>query len=116
MTAPVIAATEGALNSNQWRIAFVMPADSSIKDLPAPRDSSVVLVEKKEEICAALSFKGRATVELATRNERELRQLAHDLNYTLSEEVRICRFDPPFKPGFLHYNEIVIPIIASVGG
>ena len=116
MTAPVIAATEGALNSNQWRIAFVMPADSSIKDLPAPRDSSVVLVEKKEEICAALSFKGRATVELATRNERELRQLAHDLNYTLSEEVRICRFDPPFKPGFLHYNEIVIPISASVGG
>jgi hypothetical protein len=27
----------------------------------------------------------------------------------LSNETRICRFDPPFKPGFLQYNEIVIP-------
>jgi len=111
MTAPVIASTEGALNSNQWRISFVMPAGSSVKDLPVPRDSSVVLVEKKEEICAVISFRGRATIELSAKNERELRQFAQDQNYTLSEEVRICRFDPPFKPGFLHYNEIVIPVI-----
>jgi hypothetical protein len=39
----------------------------------------------------------------------ELRALAAKENIALSAETRICRFDPPFKPGFLQYNEIVIP-------
>jgi hypothetical protein len=29
----------------------------------------------------------------------------------LSAETRVARFDPPFKPSFLQYNEIVIPTI-----
>jgi hypothetical protein len=40
----------------------------------------------------------------------ELRALAAKENIALSNETRICRFDPPMKPGFLQYNEIVIPI------
>jgi hypothetical protein len=40
----------------------------------------------------------------------ELRALAAKENIALSSETRICRFDPPMKPGFLQYNEIVIPI------
>ena len=91
-----------------------MPAGSSIKDLPAPKDSTVVLVEKPTENCAVLSFRGRATIELSRKKERELRLFAHDQNYALSEEVRICRFDPPFKPGLIHYNEIVIPVLEIV--
>jgi hypothetical protein len=114
MTAPVIASTEGSLDSHHWRISFVMPAGSSIKDLPAPKDSTVVLVEKPTENCAVLSFRGRATIELSRKKERELRLFAHDQNYALSEEVRICRFDPPFKPGLIHYNEIVIPVLENV--
>jgi hypothetical protein len=42
--------------------------------------------------------------------EVQLRAAAAKENLTLSKETRICRFDPPFKPGFLQYNEIVIPI------
>jgi hypothetical protein len=42
--------------------------------------------------------------------EVQLRAAAAKENLTLSNETRICRFDPPFKPGFLQHNEIVIPI------
>jgi len=111
MTAPVIATTEGVLNSDHWDISFVMPAGSSIADLPVPRDSKVVLHEVAREECIALSFRGRATIDVCMRKEQELRLLAKEQNIELSSETRICRFDPPFKPGIFHYNEIVIPIL-----
>ena len=48
---------------------------------------------------------------LSDKKVRELRELAASENIALSDETRICRFDPPFKPGFLQYNEIVIPLL-----
>jgi len=110
MTAPVIASTTGDLSSDQWNISFVMPADSSIADLPIPNNSQVVLREVPQEESLALSFKGRATEELCAKKEAELRALANASKIALSSETRICRFDPPFKPGFMMYNEIVIPL------
>ena len=56
------------------------------------------------------SFRGRATEELSRKMVKELRMSASKVNIALSDETRIYRFDPPFKPGFLQYNEIVIPI------
>ena len=110
MTAPVIASTTSALSSDQWNVSFVMPASSSIAALPIPNDSQVVLREVPQEECLALSFKGRASEDLCSKKEAELRALANIANIKLSAETRICRFDPPFKPGFLMYNEIVIPL------
>jgi len=62
------------------------------------------------EKCLALSFRGRATQGLSEEKEKRLRKLAEELKIALSSETRICRFDPPFKPGFMMYNEIVIPL------
>ena len=113
MTAPVIAATQGDLDSNKWRVSFVMPAGSSINDVPSPIDSKVILSEIPKQECVALGFRGRATLDLSARKEAELRLHAKVEGFTLSRETRICRFDPPFKPGFMQYNEIVIPIETS---
>jgi hypothetical protein len=90
-----------------------MPAGSTLKDLPNPNEARVVLRELPEEKCVAISFKGRATKGLCERKEEALRLSAEKENYKLSAETRICRFDPPFKPGILHYNEIVIPLISD---
>jgi hypothetical protein len=57
----------------------------------------------------AKSFRGKATDELSQKITEELRGSASKVNISLSDETRICRFDPPIKPGFLQYNEIVIP-------
>ena len=111
MTAPVIAATNGNLDSDEWKISFVMPAGSTKSDLPIPQDSKVVLHEVPKEDCVTLSFRGRATAELCAKKERELRALAKEAHIELSAETRICRFDPPFKPGFMMYNELVIPVV-----
>lgn len=109
MTAPVIALTEHGLDSQAWKISFVMPAGSVLGDLPVPTNGRVVLRDLPTEKCVALSFKGRANLELLKKKEAELRALAQENGLGLKAETRVCRFDPPFKPGFLHYNEIVIP-------
>ena len=111
MTAPVIAAQRGASAAeNEWFVSFVMPSGSRFGHLPQPNDPQVILRELDTEVCVAKSFSGRATDELSKKKAAELRSAAAKANLKLSDETRICRFDAPFKPGFLHYNEIVIPI------
>jgi hypothetical protein len=110
MTAPVISAQKAdKSDENEWFVSFVMPAGTTLEQLPDPNDQRVVLRELGAETCIAASFRGRATDEVAKRKVAELRALAAKENIALSDETRICRFDPPFKPGVLQYNEIVIP-------
>ena len=112
MTAPVIAATQDTtIDDNQWIVSFVMPAGATFSDLPDPNDPRVVLRDLDTEICVATSFRGRANQEAAQKQVAELRMAAAREKITLSDETRICRFDPPVKPGFLQYNEIVIPTL-----
>ena len=87
-----------------------MPAGSKFDQMPDPNDSKVVLRNLDSEVCVASVFRGKASAELSKKIEAQLRAAAGKENLTLSNETRICRFDPPFKPGFLQYNEIVIPI------
>jgi len=110
MTAPVITAQMADRSeSAEWYVSFVMPSGSTFGHLPDPNDSQVKLRELDTETCVAKSFRGRATDELSRKITEELRSSASKVDIALSDETRICRFDPPFKPGFLQYNEIVIP-------
>jgi hypothetical protein len=111
MTAPVISAQKAdKAADDEWFVSFVMPAGSTVADMPDPNDPRVVLRQLDEETCIAASFRGRANEDVVKRKVAELRALAAKENIALSSETRICRFDPPFKPGILQYNEIVIPI------
>jgi hypothetical protein len=110
MTAPVITAQKAESSaSNEWYVSFVMPSGSTLGHLPHPNDSQVKLRELGSETCVVKSFRGRATEELSRKVIEELRASASIANIALGNENRICRFDPPFKPGFLQCNEIVIP-------
>jgi len=110
MTAPVIATTDTNLDTDLWKVHFVMPAGSNLKDMPLPKDSNIELHQLPAQTCAASAFRGRANKRLSEKEEKRLRLSAQKNNISLSQETRICRFDPPFKPGILQYNEIVIPI------
>jgi hypothetical protein len=78
--------------------------------MPLPTNEKVTLVKIDTEECVSISFKGKATERLAQKYEDRLRQLAEGEGIALSQERRIGRFDPPFKPGFMQYNEVVIPL------
>ena len=110
MTAPVIAAQKTDTSEDEWFVSFVMPSGSTFGHLPDPNDPNVVLRDLDTETCIAMSFRGRATEEKSEQMAKQLRAAAAKENMSLSSETRICRFDPPFKPGLLQYNEIVIPV------
>jgi hypothetical protein len=102
MTAPVISAQKGEkAEENEWFVSFVMPSGSTFGRLPHPNDPRVILRELEAETCIAASFRGRATQEVSKEKVAALRAAAARENIVLSDETRICRFDPPFKPGFL---------------
>jgi hypothetical protein len=109
MTAPVIT-SQKENTSNEWFVSFVMPSGSTFGHLPHPDDPHVILRDLDAHTCIATSFRGRATAEKAAQVTQQLRAAAAKENIALSDETRICRFDPPYKPGFMQYNEIVIPI------
>lgn len=109
MTAPVIASQRDE-KSDEWFVSFVMPSGSKFGHLPHPNDPRIVLRELDSETCVVASFRGTANAQRSNEKIKELRAAAARENLSLSSESRICRFDPPFKPGFMQYNEIVIPV------
>ena len=112
MTAPVISYEE-ANNSSSKHISFVMPEGSTLSNLPLPNDPEITLREINAEIYVAKSFTGSPSKELVKVKIDELRSSALSEGFILSDLNMLCRFDPPYKPGFLKYNEIVIPTFKS---
>lgn len=112
MTAPVISYEDSSKSSSKY-ISFVMPEGSTLSNLPLPNDPEITLREINSEICVAKSFTGSVSKELVKLKIEELRSSALIEGMILSDLHMLCRFDPPYKPGFMKYNEIVIPVIKS---
>lgn len=107
MTAPVIQESAAA---DAWRVSFVMPADASLERLPIPEGRSVSLREVPAQLAAAIKFAGVATPASIARQEAELRKAIAEAGLRTVGDIRIARFDPPWKPGFLRRNEVVLEV------
>jgi hypothetical protein len=111
MTAPVVQQPTGS--RGRYRVAFVMPAGSTVDSLPAPADGSVTVHDVPEQLAAASRFSGRWSEESYDRHVAELRSAITAAGLTPVGEPRYARFDPPWKPWFLRRNEVVIPVQES---
>jgi hypothetical protein len=107
MTAPVL---QESTDLRSWTISFVMPAEMTVKDLPNPQNSNVTLRTLSEQLSAALPFNGLATTSKIQEKELELRAALAKEGLSPVGALRIARFDPPWKPGFLRYNEVILDI------
>jgi hypothetical protein len=107
MTAPVL---QESTDSRSWIISFVMPEGMTVADLPNPQSSKVTLRTLAEQLAAALPFTGMTTTSKIQEKESELRLALTNESLTPIGTLRIARFDPPWKPGFLRYNEVILDI------
>ena len=107
MTAPVL---QESTDSRSWIISFVMPEGMTVADLPNPASSKVTLRTLAEQLAAALPFTGMTTESKIQEKESELRLALANESLTPIGTLRIARFDPPWKPGFLRYNEVILDI------
>jgi hypothetical protein len=107
MTAPVL---QESTDLRSWIISFVMPAEMTERELPNPVDSKVTLRTLSEQLCAALAFNGITTTDKIQEKETELRAALTKEGLTPIGVLRIARFDPPWKPGIMRYNEVILDI------
>ena len=107
MTAPVL---QESTDSRSWIISFVMPEAMTVADLPNPQSSKVTLRTLAEQLAAVLPFTGITTTSKIQEKESELRLALTNESLTPIGTLRIARFDPPWKPGFLRYNEVILDL------
>ena len=106
MTAPVLAEAGG----EKVRIAFVLPAGSSLERAPQPTNPAVVLHEIPPRRLAVLRFSGYATPKrIEAHQTRLLSALARDGLVTRGNPT-IAYYNPPWTPPFMRRNEVMIEL------
>ena len=108
MTAPVI--QEQIADSDLHRVQFVMPAGSSMSSLPAPATQGLRLIEVPEQTAAVMRYSGRWSEAAYRQHVAELTERVQRAGLRVVGSARLARFDPPWKPGFLRRNEVVLPV------
>ncbi|MHC5021066.1 MAG: SOUL family heme-binding protein [Planctomycetota bacterium] len=106
MTAPVL----GERTDRGWRYAFVLPADVSAAEAPAPTNPDVVVAEVPARRVAVYRFTGGRGGAAAPEREQALRDWMATNDLTAASEPRIAGYDPPWTLPWFRRNEVMIEV------
>jgi hypothetical protein len=115
MTAPVIEARAEAADAEggpqqAWTIRFVMPRGSTLAKMPKPDDQTIRMVDAPATRYAVLRFSGVAEDGSTEARTAELEALMKARGIGAAGAPLIAQYNPPWIPGFMRRNEIMIPI------
>lgn len=110
MTAPVL--QEQRAGGTQT-VSFVLPANMDPTRAPTPRDPRVRTAAMGPRQVAARRFAGGARTARFTEQGEKLLALVRAAGLEPVGEVYYARFDPPWKPGFLRHNEVLVEVGAD---
>lgn len=108
MTTPVFmpATSEGEMMEMQ----FVIPAEVAASGAPAPKDSSVTVKSMSGGRYAAIRFSGVNNKDLRRKKLAELREQLKQRNLRTVGGPIFAGYDPPWTPGPLRRNEVLLRI------
>jgi len=106
MTTPVI----NDIEEKKITTAFVMPKQYSLNDLPSPDSSSLKLKEVPSKLMATLTFSGSVNRLRVADKQQDLLRWLDQKNIVPIGTLQLARYNPPFIPGFLKRNEVMIEI------
>jgi len=104
MTAPVLQTPE------DMRMAFVMPPDRTLDNLPQPNDTDVTLKEVNWGHVAAIGFRGWGNQETFEEHEQELRETLSKTNRKILGPAVYAQYNSPYAFPLLRRNEVLIRI------
>lgn len=110
MTAPVLATVGDDGQASNRTVTFVMPADRTLGDLPAPRDSRVRLRSVPPRLVAVLAFRGNYKSSLPQRKQDELLRRLREAGIISRGQVTFAGYDPPSTLPALRRNEVMVEI------
>ena len=105
MTAPVQQSMAG-----EKEMAFMMPAEYALEDLPAPEDQRVSFREAPAYIAAVIQFSGWASAEKADEKWQQLRGFLISEGIDITGEPTLNQYNPPWTLPFMRRNEIIVPV------
>ena len=115
MTVPVLMTEDseisGASASNSTTMSFVIPAEVADKGAPEPSGKNVSLTETGAGEFAVLRFDGFRDAGAIKIAEEKLRSWIQKQGWTVSGEKKVAYYDPPWTPGLLRRNEVLIPVL-----
>ena len=105
MTAPVQQTMAG-----EKEMAFMMPAEYTLKDLPQPEDQRVSFREAPAYTAAVIQFSGWASAEKADENWQQLQRFLIAERIDITGEPTLNQYNPPWTLPFMRRNEIIVPV------
>lgn len=106
MTTPVL----NDLGKEQSTIAFVMPKEYSMDSLPKPLNTEIQLKEIPVRQVAAITFSGNINPAKIDEKKNELLDWLKEKKISSTGLVELARYNPPFIPGFIKHNELLIEV------
>jgi effector-binding domain-containing protein len=106
MTAPVL----NNLDGEQLTTTFVMPRQYSVEVLPQPNNSELQFKEIPERFMATITFSGNINQEIIDKKKQELIKWLQEKDITTIGPAELARYNPPFIPGFIKRNEVLIEV------
>ena len=105
MTSPVQQSMGG-----EKEMAFMMPAEYALEDLPKPEDQRVSFREAPAYTAAVIQFSGWASAEKADENWQQLRRFLIAEGIDITGEPTLNQYNPPWTLPFMRRNEIIVPV------
>ena len=105
MTTPVTVKGE-----DEFTVAFVMPSAYTLETLPAPRDGRIRFVSVPTHRMASIRFSGFFNQGNIENNKKRLREWMVENDLEGEGDFIIAGYNPPWIPGFLARNEVMIKI------
>ena len=106
MTTPVF--MEGKVGMSDVSMGFVMPKEIAAEGVPEPKSDGVKIRKRKGGRFAVIRFSGRLDTPIAKEQEGKLRQWMKSRGLEGVSRAEAAGYDPPFTPGPLRRNEILI--------
>lgn len=108
MTTPVF------ISGDRDKMAFVLPADFSSARIPIPLDSSLSIKNVPPGRFAVLRFNGGRSSTKELEKLLQLNKWLDGKNLKSNSLPIYAYFDPPWTPGFLRRNEVMLRTIEPV--
>ncbi len=107
MTAPVSQQQEG----DSWLVTFTMPSEYTMDTLPIPNNTAVKIKLLPAATFAVKTFSGYAREKKVNRQKASLLEALDADGVTYSGPVVLSQFNPPWTPGFMRRNEVMVELL-----
>ncbi len=95
---------------SSFTVAFIMPSAYTLETLPQPKDSRVHFKLLPARTLAAIRFTGFFRQDMILKNKQLLGDWLQEQGIVTEGDYIVAGYNPPWVPGFLAHNEVMIQI------